>query len=75
MKGKMRTKEEIEYAMSKLKTLFAQLYSTDSEASIRVYVRYRELYWVLHPGIDDDTSLAHAVNSDLQLQQLNSRPF
>lgn len=71
----MRTKEEIEYLMSKLKTLFAQLYSTDSEASIRVYVRYRELYWVLHPEISDDVALAHAVNSDLQLQQLNSKPF
>ena len=71
----MRTRQEIEYVMSKLKNRFATTYGKDDEASIRIYVRYRELYWVLHPEIDDDTSLAHAVNSDLQLQQLNSKPF
>ena len=70
----MRTKEEIENLMSKLKTLFAQLYSTDSEASIRVYGCYRELYWVLHPEINDDVALAHAVNKALELEQWPRAP-
>lgn len=65
----MRTKEEIEHVMSELKTLFAQLYSTDSEASIRVYVRYRELFWVLHPEINDNVALVSAVNAALEINQ------
>lgn len=63
----MRTTTEIEVRMKAIKERFAVVYRDDVQDSIYLYQRYRELWWVLHPDVDDWEEVVKRVNVELGL--------
>ncbi len=65
----MRSRLEIETEMEMYKKRFFEVSYDDHETSMRIYVIYRGLYWVLHPESKDWNALVHQVNINLGLEK------
>lgn len=66
----MRSRLEIETELEMYRRRFSEVdASVDPETSVRLYVIYRGLYWVLHPEIKEWDTLIKQVNMNLGLER------